>query len=481
MNNYSFFKVGALLVSFFCSFPVYAADYPFASQADLVGVYKSAVQNDVQLSAARHNYLAQLEMIPQARSGLLPNLAAGATSESSRLEFNDPSLSRHRSGTTFHANLSQPLFRADRWYQLKASKATVAQAELEMSAKEQALILSVVVAYFETLRQLDTLAALKAEEVTLLHQRDQTQKLLEDGVLTITDVLDVQTAYDNARANRQLAQRKVEDAYDALARLTKQRYGSIAGIGHNMPINIPVPNDAEAWVTIAVRQNLQLLASQYAVTAAEETIRQRKAGYAPTLDVTASYRRGDNDSFGYSNLSSFGQHSYKGKVEQSVIDLELNIPLYSGGLTRSQVRESTEHLYQAQDGREDRHRQVVLNTRNFLRAVNTDVGQVITRRQSIYSNQKSLEANKVGLAVGSRNIADVLSSQRQLYSSVRDYNNARYDYIIDSLSLKQAVGTLAPQDLFELSSYLRKDYNPESDFLPPDAAERGLNHNPMLE
>lgn len=448
-----------------------------ATHADLLGVYQAASQNDAQLSAARHAYRAQIEAVPQARAGLLPEVTAGATTETTRLNRDEPSLTRERSGTTFRANLSQPLFRIDRWYQLKAAQAGAAQAALELSVKEQAMVFNAAQAYFETLRQLDSLAAARAEEAAMLRQRDQAQGRLEDGASSITDVYDAQAAYDNARANRQLAQRKVDDAYEALTRLTKQPYDSIAGVMHQLPVEAPVPNDAKQWVDSATQQNLQLQANDYAVTAAQQTLHQRKAGYAPTLDIVASYRKGDNDSFGYSNPTDFGSNGYRGDVAQSSIGIELSIPLYSGGMTRSQVAESTERFYQSQDEREDRLREVVLNTRNAFRGINADIEQIFARRQSIVSGQKSVEANQVGVDVGSRNIADVLNAQRQLYAAVRDYNNARYDYILDNLKLKQAAGTLSPSDLTQLSLYLKQDYDPDRDFLPatavlPESAKR---------
>jgi len=439
--------------------------------ADLLGVYEAAKQSDPQISAARHAYQAQLEAVPQARAGLLPEITAGATNEATRLVRDEPAMSRDRSGTTFRANLSQPLFRADRWYQLKAAQASVAQAGLELAVKEQTLVFNAAQAYFEVLRQQDSLAAAKAEEAALLRQRDQAQGRLEDGASSITDVYDAQAAYDNARANRQLVQRKVDDAYEALTRLTKQTYTTIAGMAHQLPIEPPVPNDAKLWVESAIQQNLQLQANDYAVIAAQETLHQRKAGFAPTVDVVASYRKGDNDSFGYSNPTDSGTNSYRGNVAQSSIGIELNIPLYSGGMTRSQVSESTERLYQSQDEREDRLREVVLNTSNAFRGVNADIEQVTARRQSIASGQKSVEANQVGVDVGSRNIADVLTAQKQLYAAVRDYNDARYDFILDNLKLKQAAGTLSPDDLRQLSHYLKRDYDPDRDFLPPGLSQ----------
>ncbi|MFA0944724.1 MULTISPECIES: TolC family outer membrane protein [Pseudomonas syringae group] len=441
---------------------------PYSKRADLLAVYQAASLNDARLSAARHTYQAQLEATPQARSGLLPSLTAGATTEVTQLDRDEPALSRERSSTTFRANLSQPLFRIDRWYQLKAAEFTVSQAALELSAKEQELILTAAQAYFETLRQLDARAAAEAEEAALLRQRDQAQGRLEDGASSITDVYDAQAAYDNARANRQLIQRKVDDAYEALYRLTKNSYDSLDGMGHQLPVIPPNPNNPVLWVDAAIKQNLQLQAAEHAVSAAEQTLRQRKAGHAPTVDAVVSYRTGNNDGFGYSNPAESGTGGYRGNVAQSSIGVELSIPLYSGGMVNSQVRESTERLYQSQDEQEDRRREVVLNTRNAFRGINSDIEQIAARRQSIRSGRKSVEANKVGVDIGSRNVVDVLNAERQLYAAVRDYNDARYDYILDNLKLKQAAGSLSPDDLRSLSGYLNHDYDPSRDFLPPD-------------
>ena len=181
-----------------------------------------------------------------------------------------------------------------------------------------------------------------------------------------------------------------------------------------------------------------------------------------------------HDSLGFTNTGSeavTGIPRYTGDVEQRSIGLQLNIPLYSGGLISSQRREAFHQLTQTEQQRESLRRQVVETTRNLYRAVNTDVEQVQARRQSIVSNQSALEATDIGYQVGTRNIVDVLDTQRRLFASVRDYNNARYDYIIDSLRLKQAAGTLNPGDLEDLQRYLKTDYDPDTDFLPPDLSE----------
>ena len=443
---------------------------PLSNQNGLVSVYQEAVDNNADLAAARANYSAQKEVVPQARAGLLPNLSGGAESSNVRTSIDRPSMTTTRSAMVYQATLAQPLFRIDRWFQLKAAESVNEQAALQLSATEQNLILQSANNYFSVLRAQDTLAATKAEEAAFKRQLVQSRERFDVGLSDKTDVLQSQASYDTARANRMLAQRQVEDAFEALVTLTNRQYNAIEGMRHSLPILPPTPNDAKAWVDTAAQQNLNLLASNFAVDAAQETLKQRKAGHAPTVDAVAQYKTGDNDAFGLTNPNALNQR-YGGPVNQTSVGIQLNIPIYSGGLTSSQVRESYSRLDQTEQQREQLRRQVVENTRNLHRAVNTDVEQVKARKQSIISNQSALEATEIGYQVGTRNIVDVLDAQRQLYNSVRDYNNSRYDYILDNLRLKQAAGTLNPGDLDALSRYLKADYNPDKDFLPPDLAQ----------
>ena len=116
--------------------------------------------------------------------------------------------------------------------------------------------------------------------------------------------------------------RQVEDAFQALVTLTNREYNSIEGIVHTLPVLAPSPNDAKAWVDTAAQQNLNLQAASYAVSAAEETLRQRKAGHAPTVDAVAQYQKGDNDALGFTNPNYTGQN-FHGSVEQRTIGLQV--------------------------------------------------------------------------------------------------------------------------------------------------------------
>ena len=439
-------------------------------KVNLLEVYQLAVDNNADLAAAHADYQAQSERVPQARAGLLPQIGAGASSSDNRssVDTSAGSVTRSRSGTVYQASLSQPLFRLDRWYQLQAAQATNEQSALELSAIEQNLILQSAEVYFSVLRAQDNLAASRAEEAAFKRQFDLASERFDVGLSDKTDVLQAQAAYDAARANRLVAERMVSDAFQALVTLTNTELSALEGVKHSLPILAPTPNDATAWVNTATEQNLLLQAINFTVEAAQNSVKQRKSGHAPTLDAVAQYQKGDNDSMGLVNNGLAMMPTYNGKAEQSSIGLQLNIPLYTGGMTSSQVREGVHRLDQAEQMRESLRRKTVQDARNFHRAVNTDVEQVQARKQAIISGQSAVEATEIGYDVGTRNIVDVLDAQRQLYASVRNYNNARYDYILNNLRLQQTAGILSSDNLQALSAHLNPNYNPDSDFLPPD-------------
>lgn len=442
-------------------------------KVNLLDVYQLAVDNNADLAAAHADYQAQSERVPQARAGLLPQIGAGASNSSNRskVDTTTSSQSASRSGVVYQASLSQPLFRLDRWYQLQAAQASNEQSALELSAIEQNLILQSSEVYFAVLRAQDNLAASRAEESAFKRQFDLANERFDVGLSDKTDVLQAQAAYDAARANRLIAERMVSDAFQAVSTLTNVDLAALEGVKHSLPILAPSPNDASAWVNTASEQNLGLQAINYAVQAAQDSVKQRKSDHAPTVDAVAQYQKGDNDSLGFVNSgqsSLMGMPRYNGNAEQSSIGIQLNIPLYTGGMTSSQVREGVYRLDQAEQMRESLRRKTVQDARNFHRAVNTDVEQVQALKQAIISSQSAVEATQIGYDVGTRNIVDVLDAQRYLYAAVRNYNNARYDYILNNLRLQQTAGTLSPDNLQALSIYLNPNYNPDSDFLPPD-------------
>ena len=92
-------------------------------------------------------------------------------------------------------------------------------------------------------------------------------------------------------------------------------------------------------------------------------------------------------------------------------------------------------------------RSVIQQTRSAYLKTATDAARVSARQRAIVSSTSALDATQAGYDAGTRNIVDLLNAQRDLYAAQRDYANARYDYVINSLRLKQAAGTINANDL----------------------------------
>ena len=208
----------AIAVSCASNGMVWAADMLPTVKTDLVSVYQEAVDNNADLAAARADYGARREVVPQA------SLSADAEMMNTRTKLDEPSITSNRSGNSWSATLAQPIFRADRWFQLQAAEAVNEQAALELSATEQNLILQTAQNYFAVLRAQDNLAATKAEESAFKRQLDQSNERFDVGLSDKTDVLQSQASYDTARANRIIAERQVQDAFEALVTLTNREY-----------------------------------------------------------------------------------------------------------------------------------------------------------------------------------------------------------------------------------------------------------------
>ncbi|QJD59005.1 TolC family outer membrane protein [Pseudomonas sp. gcc21] len=437
------------------------------AKTDLLTIYREAVENSADLAAAEADTLARQEALPQARAQLLPNIGAAAGAARERLEIDGVGSDRY-STHYYQASLVQPLFRAENWFNYQAAKSLSEQARVEFSATQQSLILEVAVAYFNVLRASDNLASARSEEAAFERQLEQARERFEVGLSARTDVLEALAGFDTARAARLSAQTNLDISFQALTRLTGEQYDELIGISHDLPILPPTPGDLQQWVDTAAVQNLELQASRLAIDSAAETLRSSRAGYAPTVDA---FVRHSSNFGGRASASSTTGRTGSTDTDTTSIGVELNLPLFTGGATTSRVRESNFRLSQAERLSEAQLRRVVESTRNLFRTVTSSVEEVEARRQAIISANAALDATQTGYEVGTRNVVDVLEAQRNLYRAVRDYNDVRYNYIINNLDLKQAAGTLSPQDLRELSQWLNPDYDPNRDFIPPFSDE----------
>jgi outer membrane protein len=130
------------------------------------------------------------------------------------------------------------------------------------------------------------------------------------------------------------------------------------------------------------------------------------------------------------------------------------MPLYAGGAISANRRRSAEQFNAARENRINLTRNTITASRSLHMTVSSDVARVNARKQAIKSTQSALDATVAGYEVGTRNIVDVLNAQNAVFSAQRDYANSRYDYVLNSMRLKENAGTLSPEDIAALEAFL---------------------------
>lgn len=414
---------------------------PSLQAAGLLEVYQDAVKQDAELAVERARLEVSRTQIKQADSYLLPQINASGTFS----HIDASNMTDKVSNTNVTLSAQQALFNGEAWFGKSAAKAAFSAVEAGYLNAEQNLLLRVSEAYFNVLRAEDNLRSSEAEEQAIKRQLDQAQEQYDVGLISITNVLEARAAYDGARAARIGTEAALMISYEDLEQITGERYEKIDALNAKLPVVAPIPNNRQAWVDQALTSSLALKAARAGLKASEEGLKSKRSKHLPTMALFAEY---SNDSDLPNQLK--GSDGY----DRTVFGITANVEIYGGGLTSASIREGSAALEEARANEELAKRQVLQQTRSLFTQVSTDVLAVQARELAIQSSESALEATRTGYEVGTRNIVDVLNAERALWGARRDYDAARYNYVINQLRLKRVAGSLEEKDLQDLNRWL---------------------------
>lgn len=425
-----------------------AAALGAAHGADLVSVYRDALVSDPVYQSARAQYEAGLEKLPQARAGYLPQLAATVSAFHNTV---GPELAPNfdYNTTTYAVTLSQPIFRPQNWIAIDQARQQVLQFQVNLAAAGQDLALRVAQAYFDVLLAQDNVALSESQKAAISEQLAQAKRNFEVGTATIVDTLEAQARYDQANAKEISDRNDLEVKRRALQQLLGKIPGGLAPLKEPLTLAAPRPDDIEAWVKASQESSFAVAVARENLQIAREEVRRQQAGHLPTVDASASYGRVYNPVA--SNVDLLGSRTNSGSV-----GITLSVPIFSGGLTQSRVREALANRERAVQDLDNTERTVAQSVRQNFLNVTSGIAQVQALEQALTSTQSQLDSTIVGRDVGVRTSVDVLNAQQQVYQTRRDLQQARYNYLLNTLRLKAATGQLAEGDVEEVNRALAR-------------------------
>jgi len=423
-----------------------------AFSAGLLDVYQLAVKNDPTFQSANYQKMASQEIRKQAIAKLLPTLVGSAeyTNTSQDIKSSDNTVfgvgNTDYDTTSYSLTLTQPIFHWDLIAGYQQSKAEVLRAEAEYRIATHDLIIRVADLYLQALAANDQLTFARAEETAVSKHFELANSRLEMGLVPITDLYDAKARKASVQAQTFEAENLLSDSLQALQEVAGESIGSLNPPRANISLSKPDPPEMDPWIAGALRQNPAIDLQKQALEVARKEVSRQQGGHYPTIDLVGRYNNKDTEG------SLFGGGS---DVDSTDILLQLNVPLYQGGYVNSRVREAKYHLSAASQELVKQRRAIERQTRSAFLGVNSALKRVDALKQSVGSSQLALEAKQEGFLSGLYTSLAVLDAERDLYLAKQDYAQARYDYLLNSLRLKQASGSLSAADLQHLDQWFR--------------------------
>jgi outer membrane protein len=424
-----------------------AAGMAPAYAESLLELYDSARAYDATWQSAKAQYDANLFRAEQAKAGILPSANLGAGLTRSNLQNTVPEVDRGITTQSATVSAAQPLYRPANFATWQQGKRQVELAQAQLTAASQDLIVRVSQAYFDVLAAQDTLTFVQAQKAAVGEQLASAKRNFEVGTSTITDTREAQARSDLVIAQEIAAEndlRVKKLALDALVGKSDVKPNPLA-----LPSTLPGPQpaDVNVWVQESDANSPVIQQARTGLEIAQLETEKAKAGHKPTLDLTASYgvtrNPGGNATVPVSTRSN-----------NANIGLSFNLPLFAGFAIQNRVRETLSLEEKAQADLEASRRAIAQAVRTAYFGLVSGQGQVRALEAAEASSQSALDANRLGYQVGVRINIDVLNSQSQLFQTKRDLAQARYGVLVGDLKLRQAAGTLVPEDLTRLNALL---------------------------
>ena len=420
----------------------------------LVEMYEAARGYDAGFISAKAQFEANLAKANQTLGGILPNIALSASASRTYFDFRPdnptvqvPAQQRFYGTGSGAVTLTQPIYRPAAWAAYRQGGRLLEQAAAQYEAAEQDLLVRVSQAYFDVLTSEDSLASVQAQKAAVGEQLASAKRNFEVGTSTITGVRDAQARFDLTTAQEIAAENDLRIKRLALDLAVGMSNAKPKRLADNSKLIPPPTDNVDHWVSQSEVASPAVRKAKLDLEVAALEVDKAVAGHKPTLDAQLAYSGIRNDGGNATGVVS--SHIYNPSAA-----IVLNVPIFAGFATQYRVKETVSLEDKARSDFENAKRNTAQATRTAYFGLVTGLSQVKAYEAAEASTQSALDANKLGYSVGVNINIDVLNSQSQLYQTKRDLAKARYDVLVGNLKLRQAAGTLTPEDLQSINRLL---------------------------
>jgi TolC family type I secretion outer membrane protein len=390
----------------------------------------SAYRSNPDLQSQRAFQRATDELVPSAKSGWRPTIVGGA-SASEKWTDNDVSPSSSDTSFDLQIELSQPIFRGFKTVEgVKSAKAQVRAGQQQLLAVEQQVLLRVVVAYMDVIRDQKILGLRKRNVTNLQKQVNATTARFEAGEVTTTDVSQARARSASAQAGAALALSNLNSSKAAYAAVVGREPNALA-----VPGPAKIPRSLQNALASSESINPDILGASALHEAALHDVEVAKGDLLPEITLEAAAGRTFSPASGV-DRSDFAQ-----------IQGVVRVPLYQAGREYSAVRKAKQSASEKQINIVSATRAVRQDVTSSWSVLSATTDSIVAARAQVDAAQKALDGLNQEYLVGSRSTIDVLNAEQEVLNARIELVSAEHDQVVASYQLLAAIGELTARNL----------------------------------
>jgi len=416
-----------------------------AAALGLIEAYDAALKNDPVYRSAYYVNEGGKEYAALGRAALLPQVQANYSNgrDYSNITADGRTTPYRYLSKSATIEVRQTVVNFDALARYKEGRAQTDSSAAEFANEQQNVAVRVVGAYLDVLFKQDQLSLAQVERDMYQERMKLNERLLAKGEGTRTDRLETKARLDLAEAEVLEARDGLAEARDTLGGIIGGDVGTLAALNPDFRL---LPADAmgfDAWQKIALESNPELKSKLYNIEIAHQEINKARAGYYPKLDFVASYSKVASDT-----INTIDQDS-----TTRSIGIQLTVPLYSGGSVSAGSRQAVAGQERARADLQTETNKVLIELRKNYNILVSSAARIEALVKAVESGKLLIKATEESIKGGVRINLDLLDAQRQLSTSQRDLAQARYGYLLASLRLRAAAGTMEADDVRQLAAY----------------------------
>jgi outer membrane protein len=401
-----------------------------------------AYETNPTLQAQRATQRALDETWVQARTGWRPTLqlqASTAWIENAvpRRIAGFQQTRSHNPFSSLNFTLNQPLWTGGRTDSaVSAAQSDVLQGR-ENLRRVEAQVLQAVVQAYEDVRRDEQALQIRQEDLGVLQEQlKESQARFDVGEITRTDVAQSEARLASAQALLQSAQAQLAISRAEYAAVVGKNPGTLAA---EPSLAYLLPGNVDDAFMIAEKYSPQLRAQIFAEQSSRARVAGARAERMPRIDLQGQLLEQGNTGPTHLVGDLFSREETIGAV--------VTLPLFTGGLTTSRIRQAIERNNADKISIETQRRSVLQQITQFWNTLIAARANIGSNTEAVRAAEIAAEGTRQELSVGLRTTIDTLNADVELRNAQLSLVTSRHDEYVAAANVLLAMGRLEAKDL----------------------------------